>query len=253
MSSGIQKTVPRGTLFVFFIWSSHIFCLKSILTVELRANIRQALIRKSVQQHHLIPHTALSSLWSSFSCRPDWIRGRVSWKSGREPVCFEAGRYWLASFSPPLLMRQSRGVRSLAPLCNVTLLTHLCKAHLTKPTPFLPSQNTISLFLMTATLQFIFSKAGARGMTCCIARWKTARLDRLHADMFLRLSVRTCYSRCPLLRLRVFAARRTRSPSQLSARPPCRFAAPSHRITSAILTFPSIMHKNNWGQARTQA
>lgn len=36
---------------------------------------------------------------------------------------------------------------------------------------------------------------------------------------------------------------------QQCACPPCRFAAPSHRITSAILTFPSIMHKNNWGLA----
>lgn len=36
---------------------------------------------------------------------------------------------------------------------------------------------------------------------------------------------------------------------QQCACPPCCFAAPSHRITSAILTFPSIMHKNNWGLA----
>lgn len=57
----------------------------------------------------------------------------------------------------------------------------------------------------------------------------------------------------PLPRLWVFAARRTRSASQLCTWLPCRFTAPSHRITSAILTFPSIMHKNNWGQAGTQA
>lgn len=173
---------------------------------------------------------------------------QVFWKSVCYPGSFESEWSWLASFSPPLLMRQSQGVRSLEPLCNVTLLTQLYKTHsmltITKQELF-PSHydNDTSLFL--ARLEW--------GEWCAVLlyeKWK----DRLAAcwhvppaqcqDLLLQM---------PSPRLQVFAARRTRSPSQFCARPPCRFAAPSHRITSAILTLPSIMHKNNWGQASTQA